>query len=306
MRTFRRRNHPQRSIVRRGLLFLGLGGVVTIALLLGLSPANPQKLFAVLGLALLGGVTMAMAGRLAPASFGHASKRATAPRWGLLDDWPEITAASNSFRESLGRLAGQTDCILLEAATGRLVAIQEELRSLASGRIVFSATEAWRTVYDEILRSPGIGCYRSVAWLRNEDYWQDAPGQRSMQTNYDLLQQGLSIERILILSDFFWPAGAALPAPDIRRWIEEQYKRGVAVGLVRESEVDAETDLLCDIGIYGTRATGTLELDPQCRTTRFIFDFSPEGVRLAEECWKRLSLYAVSYTDLLDRSVRGA
>jgi len=36
--------------------------------------------------------------------------------------------------------------------------------------------------------------YFSVAWLRNEDYWRDSPGCRSMQLNYDLIQLGLRIE----------------------------------------------------------------------------------------------------------------
>ncbi len=213
--------------------------------------------------------------------------------------------AHHSLTESLERLAGQTDPILLEVATVRLAVIQEEIRSLPNGRVVFSATEGWRTVYDQLLRSAGVTCYRSVAWMRSEDYWQDPPGQRSMQINYERLQEGVSIERILILNDYFWPALAAMPATDIRRWIDEQYQRGISIQLVRESEITAEADLLCDMGIYGTRATGTLELDPQCRSVRFLFDFSPEGVRLAEERWKRLSLYAISYKALLDRVAQG-
>jgi hypothetical protein len=70
----------------------------------------------------------------------------------------------------------------------------------------------------------------------------------------------------LILNDFFWPEGATLPAKTICRWIEEQYKRGLVIRLVRESELEDETDLLADSGIYGTRATGTLELDDRCRS----------------------------------------
>jgi hypothetical protein len=214
-----------------------------------------------------------------------------------LEAWPELVIAQNVIADSLRRLTGQNDPILLDAAVVRLAGIQEEVRDLAAGRIVFLGTEAWRTVYDQLLRCPDVDCYRSVAWMRNEDYWQDAPGQRSMRTNYELLQDGLSIERILILGDYFWPLAASLPARVVCRWIEEQYQRGISISLVRESEITDETDLLCDIGIYGTRATGTLDLDPQCRTSRFTFDFSPEGIRLAEERWKRLSLYASPYGD---------
>lgn len=224
---------------------------------------------------------------------------------GFSEEWPELATAHRILAEYLERLAGQTDPILLEVASVRLAAIQEEIRNLAEGLVFFSATEGWRTVYDQLLRSPSVTCYRSVAWMRSEDYWQDPPGQRSMQINYERLQEGVSIERILILNDYFWPALATMPAPDIRRWIDEQYQRGISIQLVRESEIAAEADLLCDMGIYGTRATGTLDLDPQCRSVRFLFDFSPDGVRLAEERWNRLSLYAKSYKALLDQSIQG-
>lgn len=239
-----------------------------------------------------------------PAVSAEGQRQNSVPVTACLDEWPELAIAQTSIASSLRRLADQDDPILLDAAAVRLAAIQEELRNLAAGKVVFLATEAWRTVYDQLLRSSGVNCYRSVAWMRNEDYWQDAPGQCSMRTNYDLLQNGLSIERILILSDFFWPPAAPLPARVVCRWIEEQYKRGIVISLVRESDIRSETNLLCDIGIYGTRAAGTLELDLECRTTRFTFDFSAEGVRLAEERWRQLSLYAISYGTLLDPTVR--
>ena len=131
-----------------------------------------------------------------------------------LEAWPELAIAQDVIADSLRRLTGQDDPILLDAAVVRLATIQEELRSLAAGRIVFVGTEAWRAIYDQLIRSPDVDCYRSVAWMRNEDYWRDTPGQNSMRTNYDRLQE-VNIERILILSDFFWPAGALLPAADI-------------------------------------------------------------------------------------------
>ena len=212
-------------------------------------------------------------------------------------DWPEMAAIHFDLNGSLRRIADQTDSLFRDATITRLAAVQEELRNLAAGRIVFSATEAWRTVYDQILKSPEIALYRSVAWMRSEDYWQDSPGRRSMQLNYVRLREGVAIERILILDDFFWPEAATAPAAAIGRWIAEQHRRGIVIWMVRESTIAAEPDLLCDIGIYGNRAVGTLELDPQCRTVRFTFDFSPEGIRLAEERWKRLLLYATTFAE---------
>ena len=201
-------------------------------------------------------------------------------------------------------LANQPDDTLHEAALLRLTSILDEVQSFARGKVVFSATEAWRTVYEQILRSPDVRRYRSVAWLKNEDYWQDAPGRSSMQLNYDLLDAGVRIERVLILSDFFWPAAALLPSADIRHWIDEQYQRGISIGLVRESDIETKPELLCDFGIYGDRATGLWELDNQCRTVRFTLDFSQESIRLATERWRGLLLYAISYADLLDQAIQ--
>ena len=163
----------------------------------------------------------------------------------------DLFLAMRALATAIVALSRQPDEILHAAALARLAAIQEEVQSLARGKIVFSATETWRTVYQQILRSPDVRSYQSVAWIRNEDYWRDLPGQRSMQLNYELLDAGVRIERVLIVGDFFWPPAAVLPAADICRWIDEQHDRGIWIGLVRESEIAAEPDLLCDFGIYG-------------------------------------------------------
>lgn len=217
---------------------------------------------------------------------------------------PFLQVVANKLTRLLAEFASQSDEILQQAAVAKLAAVQEDVRHLAQGQLVFSATEAWRATYEQLLHDPDLHRYQSVAWLRNEDYWQDVPGRQSMQLNFDLLQQGVPIERILILCDFFWPFGAERPAADICDWIDEQYFRGMWIGLVRESALESEPELLCDFGIYGNRATGLLELDEQCRTTRFTFDFSPEALRLAEERWKRLALYAIPYENLLDPGTR--
>jgi len=287
-------------------VFFVIGAVWGASCLCGLlgqqGPANTTAL----AIGLLAGLAVARFAQLLPLATKASPPAALREASASLGDHPELLAAYDSFTQALNSLASQNDPILRETASVRLAGVQEELRNLARGQIVFPATEGWRTVYEQILRSPDIRRYRSVAWLRNEDYWQDVPGRQSMQVNYDLLTQGVPIERILILCDYFWPVAAVRPASDICRWIDRQYTRGMWIGLVRESALESELDLLCDFGIYGSRAMGLLELDEQCRTTRFTFDFSPEGLRLTEARWKRLFMYAVSYADLLDRTPRGS
>jgi hypothetical protein len=214
----------------------------------------------------------------------------------------ELFIALQKVATAVVELSKQPDDILREVALFKLAGIQEEVQSLARGKVVFSATEAWRTVYERILRCADVRRYRSVAWIRNEDYWRDAPGRRSMQSNYALLNRGGCIERVLIVCDFFWPPAALLPAADICHWIDEQHNRGIWIGLVRESEIASEPDLLCDFGIYGDRAAGIWELDNQCRTVRFTLDFSQESRLLAASRWDRLALYTIPFATLLARA----
>jgi hypothetical protein len=214
----------------------------------------------------------------------------------------ELFTQYSVFASALAELAKQSDSVVRDIALIKLSSIAEEMQSLAKGQVVFAGTETWRTVYEEILQTPGLRDYRSVAWVKTKDYWQDPPGKQSIRLNLDLVQQGLRISRIVILRDSLWPIGDLLPSLDIRPWIENQHDRGVNISLVRESELSQESDLVCDFAIYGERASGIQELDEQSRTTRFILNFDRQSLRLAQNRWERLSLYAVRFGDLLDQS----
>jgi hypothetical protein len=217
-----------------------------------------------------------------------------APEHELFDHYSAYSAA-------LTELAKQTDPILRASALLKLASVTEQVRALAEGRLVFSSTEAWRTVYEQLLQSPDIKKYRSVAWVKTRDYWQDQPGRQSMAANFDAAHRGTLIERIIILRDDLWNRGELLPSADIRPWIEEQHSHGLWITLVRESDIASEPDLLADVGIYGDRAVGVQELDERSRTVRFILSFDPQSIRLAQDRWQRLSVYAVPYRDLLDQ-----
>ena len=53
-----------------------------------------------------------------------------------------------------------------------------------------------------------------------------------------------------------------------------------------------ESDLLVDFGIYGETAVGYQVTDEVGQTLRYEMLFGPQHVQLAEDRWKRLSLYA--------------
>ncbi len=219
----------------------------------------------------------------------------------LADD-PELFAQYQRIARSLSMLRGDLDPILRQSALVKLASLSGQIDELAEGKIVYTFTESWRYAYEELLRCPHVKKYRSIAWVRTPDYWQDAAGQQSMQANFDAVYgRGVRIERIIILRDDLWPDKQILPSSAILPWIERQHNHGLWVLLVRESELVREPDLLCDLGIYGERAVGTQELDERSRTVRFILDFDGDAVRLAEDKWRRLSLYATPMRTLLDQ-----
>jgi hypothetical protein len=220
---------------------------------------------------------------------------ALAPHHDLFDQYTALTRA-------LTDLAGQTDPVLRQHALLQLSVIAEQVRSLAAGKIVFTATETWRIAYEQLLQSPGLAFYKSVAWVKTKDYWQDQPGRQAMRLNHDLARRGLSIDRILILRGDLWPATEWLPSKDVFSWIEEQHACGIRISLLRESEIISEPDLLCDFGIYGERATGIEDLDEQSRTIRFTLLFDRSSLALARDRWMRLSLYGKAFGELLARA----
>lgn len=226
---------------------------------------------------------------------------------GLLDT-PLFLAHDADFFEhyqeisrSLLRMTQKPDEIYRRTVLQKLAQISEQITGLAAGTIVYEGTETWRIAYEKLLRSPGLHLYRSVAWVKSPQYWQDGPGLQSMQLNYELHDGGrLNIERIAILADEVWPDDEPLPTSPISEWIHEQHSHGIWTKLVRKSALKSEPDLLADMGIYGSRAVGTQELDDRCRTVRFTLTFDFDAVAAAEERWRRLSVYATSYRDLLD------
>jgi hypothetical protein len=204
------------------------------------------------------------------------------------------------FCEALTKLAAKPDPILHEIAVLKLASVGREITAVADGTVIFSETEAWRTVYNKLLKSPDVHDYQSVAWVRTTEYWQDPPGRQSLLANFDAVKRGMLIERVVILSDELWPRDA-FPVEPLRSWIEDQHNHRIWITLVRESQLISETDLLADIGIYGQRALGVQELDDHSRTVRFLLHFDAGAVKLAKEKWKRLSLFATPFGDLLDK-----
>jgi hypothetical protein len=303
-----RKEKPRARSVLWNFKFVGtaLAGSLTLALVSAFAP--PPAQIAVLGstVSILAGLFISYIEQDDAREKARAELLATLRVPLELAREPDLFEHFVSFGDSLIALArGRDEPVLKRFALVKLASINEQLKTLAEGRIVFSATETWRTVYEQLLQSRGLGTYRSVAWVKARDYWQDAPGRQSMRLNLALARRGLRIERIVILRDDLWPQASRLPSASIRPWIEQQHESGIVVSLIREGDIAGESDLAADFGLYGDRAVGIQELDEEARTVCFVLEFGEAGLRLARAWWDRLSLYALPYRDLVDRTAAG-
>lgn len=214
----------------------------------------------------------------------------------------QLSTIHGQILDALVATSGKSDDIFRNLADQRFSAIVQQLRTLSAGTIEYSSTESWRVAYEQLLRSPGLHLYRSVAYVESAHYWQDGPGQQSTRLNLELHDsRSISIERTVIIADHLWPSDSLFPMQPIHSWLDEQHRHGIWIRLVRESVVAEEPDLLADFGIYGNRAVGIQIADPAGRTIRFQLAFDFDKVVQAEAIWGRLAVYATSYRELLER-----
>lgn len=190
--------------------------------------------------------------------------------------------------------------VFRQQVTLRLHEQLAEIADLAAGKLVFSSTEIWRTVYQQVLESSAAKRYLSVALIRTDDYWRDAPGESSLKFNYQLVECGFHIHRLFIIDEFFWPRASKTPSKQLFHWILGQYQRGIEVSVLRLTDLDDEPSLVCDIGIYGQSAVGQQQTDFEGRTTRFELSFATNDLQQAEQRWQQLLVYAQPFSKLID------
>jgi hypothetical protein len=217
-----------------------------------------------------------------------------------LENEPDLAREFRRIGNGFLALTEQTESVLRSAAATKLLSVAGELEQIARGTISFRETESWRTAYRDLLQSDKLRTYRSVAWVKCANYWQDTPGRQSMRDNYDAINRGIIVERVVILPRELWPADQLLPSDSVLAWIIDQHNHGVWVMLCLEADVESEPDLPRDFGIYGDLAVGTQILDDQCRTLEFQLEFKREAVQLANDRWRRLQLHATPLRTLLD------
>ena len=215
---------------------------------------------------------------------------------------PEVVSAIDDIIQCVRQLAGcnsLSSAVFRKQVVLRLRDILARLCRMAEGRLIFESTETWRTVYEDVLEYCETRRYLSVALIRSDDYWRDAPGKNSLEFNFTLLAHGFHVHRVFLIDDFFWPRTARTPSTQLFHWIHDQHQRGVEVSLVRLSELEDEPSLVCDMGIYGADAVGWQQTDLQGRTLRYEVSFNRDAVIEAEQRWNQLLLFAKSFDEVV-------
>ena len=206
------------------------------------------------------------------------------------------------FSHELKRISEKPDPVFRTNAIRRLNTLHKDLVALGDGTLLFRNTESWRLVYEQLLRSKVVYLYRSVAWVRDGEYWQDEPGQKNLQLSFNLVaNQQLSMERIIIISDVLWPANDVKPVGSVVKWIQAHRQHNIPINIIRETALVNDQDLLVDFGIYGSHALGKQIFDEHNRTSQFILQFDFTAVAEADRNWERLLAYSITSQQLLDR-----
>lgn len=291
---------PQSPFSNPRFLATSLLGSVIVGVASVVTPLAAQ-------IAILGVLVSTLAGLLVAWLDEHAQRdanRAELSTMGrvvdALENEPDLAREFRRIGNGFLALTEQTESVLRSAAATKLLSVASELEQIARGTISFRETESWRTAYRDLLQSDKLRTYRSVAWVKCANYWQDTPGRQSMRDNYDAINRGVIVERVVILPRELWPAEQLLPSDSVLAWIIDQHNHGVWVMLCLEADVESEPDLPRDFGIYGDLAVGTQILDDQCRTLEFQLEFKREAVQLANDRWRRLQLHATPLRTLLD------
>lgn len=293
-------NSPFPHLRTSGWLPFAATGLACIAIFVAWLFLSPGTMVAIIGflVSILLGLVIATSLRKTPPS-GQSSALETPF---LLAHDTEVFDRYQSVGNSLLSISRQRDSIFRSVALEHLDELVRQATNIADGTFVFEGTEAWRIIYERLLRSPGLHLYRSVAWIKNANYWQDEPGRKSMAVNFEMHDaERLNIERIAIIADELWPVSEVWPVEPIRQWLHEQHARGIWIKFVRQSALAKEPELVADIGIYGSRAVGIQELDEQCRTVRFTLTFDATRVSDVEARWEKLAVYAESFATYIDR-----
>ena len=102
-------------------------------------------------------------------------------------------------------MSDSIDSALRQFVMLKLANLGERFQMLDDGTVILSDTQAWMTIYDQLMRSPDITKHWSVVWIKSADDWQDKMGQQRLAANFAAVRRGMKIKRLVIIEDELWP-----------------------------------------------------------------------------------------------------
>jgi len=209
-----------------------------------------------------------------------------------MSDNPEVKDFYDKTIDAFCKTFEIKDSVFHELASLELDEFRLHMVSGLSLGVVSFRAESWRLPYQKILSQKDFELYRSIAWVKSDDYWADEAGKLSVEFNYDLIAKGKRIERIFILRENVWASVG------LKESIREQKSKGINVKIARESSIPPEEDLLHDLGIYGDRAVGYQHTDDRCRTIRFDLHFDKTQIEKAKGIFERLKMHTLKPSEV--------
>jgi hypothetical protein len=195
--------------------------------------------------------------------------------------------------ERLAREKGTTNAAFLKAMVDEF----EDIATLPLPRLGVKPIEvkwpkkAWEAgdPFRDIFRDIGVLFYKSIAWIRSEHYPQRAgrPQWPFELQNRVAKDPKFEFEKILILSP------KAQDKLEVWKWVffwlsrKSEYKENVGIYVVSEDQVKkvfeeyAPNNLkrlgeMYDMGIYGEKAIGLLEVDTESRPGHYLWKLPSE------------------------------
>jgi hypothetical protein len=176
--------------------------------------------------------------------------------------------------ETIARSQGKTIVEFVKAwiqdyeDTSKLIGVLD--RALASGLTPVEVnwgriwSEKGVLPYEEIFNDKEIEFYKSAAWIRTSEYPEKAGAAQwppTLQTRFRK-DQKFTFEKVLVVSKEAWDEDEVWEW--ILKWtgIRSEYRNQIEVFVIREADARkiASDECLLDMGCYGKKVLGTLEI----------------------------------------------
>jgi hypothetical protein len=223
--------------------------------------------------------------------------------------------------ESMARSRGKTivdffrDWIKDYEDSSKLIGILDRALAMRLSPIEVNWGKIWseRGVlpYEEIFNDEEIKFYKSTAWIRTAEYPEKAGTAQWPPTLQTRLRKDkeFKFEKVLVVSKGAWDTDEVWEW--VFKWtgIRSEYRKQIEVFVIREADalrIDSDVCLL-DMGVYGRKVLGTLEVNEKSDPGDYKWRLLPEEIDdaiKAFEGFKKAAIDMSKKIGALTKSVR--